>query len=185
MPEPERHPDRRHDRRRRVLRGRSVSSRASCGRGSSRCSSRFSGSWGRYVWRGRDRRGHASAMPASRRGSPSRSGARAASNATWRAWREAFFDLIAGKPHLPNIVAARPAAVDVPVQSADAAAQSTDVATESAGSLAERAATGDDEPGPTPGTEPGPEARGGAGADVIGALSRECQRVYCNDIQGG
>ena len=23
-------------------------------------------------------------------------------NATWRAWREAFFDLIAGKPHLPS-----------------------------------------------------------------------------------
>ncbi len=25
-------------------------------------------------------------------------------NATWRAWREAFFDLIAGKPHLPSIM---------------------------------------------------------------------------------
>jgi lysyl-tRNA synthetase, class II len=24
-------------------------------------------------------------------------------NATWRAWREAFFDLVAGKPHLPSI----------------------------------------------------------------------------------
>ena len=24
-------------------------------------------------------------------------------NATWRAWREAFFDLIAGKPHMPNV----------------------------------------------------------------------------------
>lgn len=24
-------------------------------------------------------------------------------NATWRAWREAFFDLIAGKPHLPSV----------------------------------------------------------------------------------
>jgi len=24
-------------------------------------------------------------------------------NATWRAWREAFFDLIAGKPHLPTV----------------------------------------------------------------------------------
>jgi lysyl-tRNA synthetase, class II len=24
-------------------------------------------------------------------------------NATWRAWREAFFDLIAGKPHLPSM----------------------------------------------------------------------------------
>ena len=31
-------------------------------------------------------------------------------NATWRAWREAFFDLIAGKPHLPSVKAtARPA----------------------------------------------------------------------------
>ena len=29
-------------------------------------------------------------------------------NATWRSWREAFFDLIAGKPHLPS-VATRPA----------------------------------------------------------------------------
>ena len=27
-------------------------------------------------------------------------------NATWRAWREAFFDLIAGKPHLPSVKAA-------------------------------------------------------------------------------
>lgn len=26
-------------------------------------------------------------------------------NATWRAWREAFFDLIAGKPHLPSVSA--------------------------------------------------------------------------------
>jgi lysyl-tRNA synthetase class 2 len=31
-------------------------------------------------------------------------------NATWRAWREAFFDLIAGKPRLPSMTAtARPA----------------------------------------------------------------------------
>jgi lysyl-tRNA synthetase, class II len=31
-------------------------------------------------------------------------------NATWRAWREAFFDLIAGKPHLPSVTAtAQPA----------------------------------------------------------------------------
>jgi lysyl-tRNA synthetase class 2 len=27
-------------------------------------------------------------------------------NATWRAWREAFFDLIAGKPHLPSVTPA-------------------------------------------------------------------------------
>lgn len=26
-------------------------------------------------------------------------------NATWRAWREAFFDLIAGRPHLPDVTA--------------------------------------------------------------------------------
>jgi lysyl-tRNA synthetase class 2 len=30
-------------------------------------------------------------------------------NATWRAWREAFFDLIAGKPHLPSVTPAQPA----------------------------------------------------------------------------
>jgi lysyl-tRNA synthetase, class II len=47
-------------------------------------------------------------------------------NATWRAWREAFFDLIAGKPHLPNVM---PAA--------------------SAAPSAERAADGGDTPGPT------------------------------------
>jgi lysyl-tRNA synthetase class 2 len=40
-------------------------------------------------------------------------------NATWRAWREAFFDLIAGKPHLPSVTAvARPGE---PSQSADPA----------------------------------------------------------------
>jgi hypothetical protein len=27
-------------------------------------------------------------------------------NATWRAWREAFFDLIAGRPHLPGVATA-------------------------------------------------------------------------------
>ena len=38
-------------------------------------------------------------------------------NATWRAWREAFFDLIAGKPHVPSVTAvAEPAE-----QAADAA----------------------------------------------------------------
>jgi lysyl-tRNA synthetase class 2 len=31
-------------------------------------------------------------------------------NATWRAWREAFFDLIAGKPHLPTMAPAAGAA---------------------------------------------------------------------------
>jgi len=43
-------------------------------------------------------------------------------NATWRAWREAFFDLIAGRPHLPSIgAAARPAADETPgVRSGDA-----------------------------------------------------------------
>jgi lysyl-tRNA synthetase class 2 len=33
-------------------------------------------------------------------------------NATWRAWREAFFDLIAGKPHLPSVAAADSAPAD-------------------------------------------------------------------------
>jgi ABC-type nickel/cobalt efflux system permease component RcnA len=33
-------------------------------------------------------------------------------NATWRAWREAFFDLIAGKPHLPSVAAAESAPAD-------------------------------------------------------------------------
>ncbi|MCX6363057.1 MAG: hypothetical protein NTW58_02580 [Actinobacteria bacterium] len=31
-------------------------------------------------------------------------------NATWRAWREAFFDLIAGKPHMPSVSATAPTA---------------------------------------------------------------------------
>jgi lysyl-tRNA synthetase class 2 len=36
-------------------------------------------------------------------------------NATWRAWREAFFDLIAGKPHLPSVtVTAQPTGVSEP-----------------------------------------------------------------------
>ena len=33
-------------------------------------------------------------------------------NATWRAWREAFFDLIAGKPHMPNVEPAGSEAAD-------------------------------------------------------------------------
>ena len=39
-------------------------------------------------------------------------------NATWRAWREAFFDLIAGKPHLPSVTTTAGAA-----EPADAAEQ--------------------------------------------------------------
>jgi len=36
-------------------------------------------------------------------------------NTTWRAWREAFFDLIAGKPHLPSVKAtAQPAKAPEP-----------------------------------------------------------------------
>jgi lysyl-tRNA synthetase class 2 len=35
-------------------------------------------------------------------------------NGTWRAWREAFFDLIAGKPHLPSVTAAAPPSVAEP-----------------------------------------------------------------------
>jgi len=33
-------------------------------------------------------------------------------NATWRAWREAFFDLIAGRPHLPSVTPVADAAAD-------------------------------------------------------------------------
>ncbi len=40
---------------------------------------------------------------ASRRSWPGRSAARTRLNAHWRAWRDAFFDLIAGKPHLPSL----------------------------------------------------------------------------------
>jgi hypothetical protein len=29
-------------------------------------------------------------------------------NATWRAWREAFFDLTAGRPHLPSVATTGP-----------------------------------------------------------------------------
>ena len=29
-------------------------------------------------------------------------------NRTWRAWRTAFFDLLAGKPHLPSVKAVEP-----------------------------------------------------------------------------
>ena len=40
---------------------------------------------------------------------------------TWRAWREAFFDLIAGKPHLPSVTAtARPAKVPEPADAVGA-----------------------------------------------------------------
>jgi lysyl-tRNA synthetase class 2 len=60
-------------------------------------------------------------------------------NATWRAWREAFFDLIAGKPHLPNVL---------PAARAGSAAE----AAQSAASSAQGAAvTADDEPRPNRG----------------------------------
>lgn len=54
-------------------------------------------------------------------------------NATWRAWREAFFDLIAGKPHLPTVSAAAPA-------------RDADESGQSAGSPEEGAATPAEEP---------------------------------------
>jgi len=45
-------------------------------------------------------------------------------NATWRAWREAFFDLIAGKPHLPSVTAvAEPAEPSQRSDPAEAAAK--------------------------------------------------------------
>lgn len=44
-------------------------------------------------------------------------------NATWRAWREAFFDLIAGRPHLPSIPPYQPPeAVQVEDAASDEAA---------------------------------------------------------------
>jgi hypothetical protein len=57
-------------------------------------------------------------------------------NATWRAWREAIFDLIAGKPHLPTVSAA-------------ALTKDVGVPGESAGSPEDSAATPAEEPGPT------------------------------------
>jgi lysyl-tRNA synthetase, class II len=57
-------------------------------------------------------------------------------NATWRAWREAFFDLIAGKSHLPTVSAA-------------ALTKDVGVPGESAGSPEDSAATPAEEPGPT------------------------------------
>jgi len=48
-------------------------------------------------------------------------------NATWRAWREAFFDLIAGKPHLPSVTAtAQPAGSAEPAEAEPAAARADD-----------------------------------------------------------
>ncbi len=56
-------------------------------------------------------------------------------NSTWRAWREAFFDLIAGKPHLPNVLppdahaAAAPVTASEPTAEVMAAASSEQPAT--------------------------------------------------------
>ncbi|HMK93136.1 MAG TPA: hypothetical protein VK576_09060 [Thermoleophilia bacterium] len=44
-------------------------------------------------------------------------------NATWRAWREAFFDLIAGKPHLPSVAAVSTPAATVATPAAGPAAE--------------------------------------------------------------
>jgi lysyl-tRNA synthetase class 2 len=41
-------------------------------------------------------------------------------NATWRAWREAFFDLIAGKPHLPSVTTTAPPGISKPVTADEA-----------------------------------------------------------------
>jgi lysyl-tRNA synthetase class 2 len=40
-------------------------------------------------------------------------------NATWRSWRTAFFDLLAGKPHLPSITATPGQAADEPQATAE------------------------------------------------------------------
>ena len=44
-------------------------------------------------------------------------------NATWRAWREAFFDLIAGKPHMPSAPAVAQTAEPAPPAPEPAAAE--------------------------------------------------------------
>jgi lysyl-tRNA synthetase class 2 len=75
-------------------------------------------------------------------------------NATWRAWREAFFDLIAGKPHLPSI----PPADAEPEADAEVAADAADGAVE-AGDAEMAAGVGGDGAG-----EPAAEAEAAGGA---------------------
>jgi lysyl-tRNA synthetase class 2 len=75
-------------------------------------------------------------------------------NATWRAWREAFFDLIAGKPHLPSI----PPADAGPAAGAEPAAGAADGAVE-AGDAEMAAGVGGDGAG-----EPAAEAEAAGGA---------------------
>ena len=59
-------------------------------------------------------------------------------NATWRAWREAFFDLIAGKPHLPSSPAPAAHLAETAVAAGEPAAAVTAAVAEQA---AEQAAT--------------------------------------------
>jgi lysyl-tRNA synthetase class 2 len=47
-------------------------------------------------------------------------------DATWRAWREAFFDLIAGKPHLPSVTANGSGSGSSPVSAPVEAAAATE-----------------------------------------------------------
>jgi lysyl-tRNA synthetase class 2 len=62
-------------------------------------------------------------------------------NATWRSWREAFFDLIAGKAHLPSVLptAAQPAQAQVTAsERAAGATVSAAVTTATAAAVAEQ-----------------------------------------------
>jgi len=75
-------------------------------------------------------------------------------NATWRAWREAFFDLIAGKPHLPSIPPYQPAE----------APQVEDAASDEAAELAEETC-----PDGAAAADAAPAADGAAAADAAPA----------------
>ena len=86
----------------------SLCSKARSGRACSGCSSRSSPSSGRSGWRARTRRGRAADTRSGRRSSREPGGARRGSTSTRIAWRDAFFDLIAGKPHLPSLPPAEP-----------------------------------------------------------------------------
>ena len=72
-------------------------------RGDRASSCRSSRSWARSVSRASTRRGRGGATGRGRKSWSRPSGARHACARTRLAWRDAFFDLIAGKPHLPSL----------------------------------------------------------------------------------
>ncbi len=90
---------------------------------------------------------------------------------TWRAWREAFFDLIAGKPHLPSIPAYQPPEADqVEDAASDAVAtlEDSEGDAEATGSAVAATAAGEDAaPAPAAGAPEdsvAPDTQGPAGA---------------------